>query len=170
MISKHAPQYFISRPLSLIIFNYQKSMLLLLFFLKRARPDSVDRALGLGQWQRKSRTILTLLAPLQRKQQQLHDKASCHNSSPSNTPNFPHNYCYLTSTTPTAHRQSSCSTGVLDNCYTTVWYYLHTYSKSHNESLWPPIWTGSERDWQNNHIFPVPRKHPLDRNVWYNSS
>jgi hypothetical protein len=40
--------YFISRPLSLTIFNYQKSILLLLFFLKRARPDSVDRAVGLG--------------------------------------------------------------------------------------------------------------------------
>jgi hypothetical protein len=38
-----------SRPLSLIIFNHQKSILLLLFFLKRARPNSVDRAVGLGQ-------------------------------------------------------------------------------------------------------------------------
>ncbi len=46
-ISKHAPQYFFSRPL--IIFNYQKSILLLLFLLKHAKPDSVDRAVGLGQ-------------------------------------------------------------------------------------------------------------------------
>ncbi len=51
MISKHAPQYFISRPLSLIIFNYQKSILLLLFFLKRARPDNIDRAVGLGHFE-----------------------------------------------------------------------------------------------------------------------
>jgi hypothetical protein len=51
MISKHAPQYFISRPLSLIVFNYQKSILLLLFFLKRARPDSVDRAVCLGHFE-----------------------------------------------------------------------------------------------------------------------
>ncbi len=46
---KHAPRYFISRPLSLIIINYQKSILLLLLFLKCVRPDSVDRAVGLGQ-------------------------------------------------------------------------------------------------------------------------
>jgi hypothetical protein len=51
MISKHALQYFISRPLSLIIFNYQKSIFLLLFFLKRARPDSVDRAVDLGHFE-----------------------------------------------------------------------------------------------------------------------
>jgi hypothetical protein len=42
-------QYFISRALSLIVFNYQKSILLLLFYLKCARPDSVDKAVGLGQ-------------------------------------------------------------------------------------------------------------------------
>jgi hypothetical protein len=46
-VSKHALQYFISRPLSLIIFNYQKSILLLFLFLKCARPDRVDRAVGL---------------------------------------------------------------------------------------------------------------------------
>jgi hypothetical protein len=48
---KHAPRYFISRPLSLIIFNYQKSILLFLFFLKRARPNSVDKAVGLGHFE-----------------------------------------------------------------------------------------------------------------------
>ncbi len=51
MISKHAPWYFISRPLSLIIFNHQKSILFLFFFLKRARPDSIDRAVGLGHFE-----------------------------------------------------------------------------------------------------------------------
>jgi hypothetical protein len=50
-ISKHAPRYFISRPLNLIIFNYQKSKLLLLFFLKRARPDNIDRAVPLGHFE-----------------------------------------------------------------------------------------------------------------------
>ncbi len=57
-ISKHAQQYFISRPLSLIIFNYQKSRLLLFFFLKRARPDSVDRAIGLGHFEFKLQRTL----------------------------------------------------------------------------------------------------------------
>ncbi len=60
-ISKHAPRYFISRPLSLIIFNYQKSILLLLFFLKRARLDSVDRAVGLGHFEFKLRKNPPLL-------------------------------------------------------------------------------------------------------------
>jgi hypothetical protein len=32
-------------------FNYQKSILLLLFFLKRARPDSVDWAIGPGHFE-----------------------------------------------------------------------------------------------------------------------
>jgi hypothetical protein len=52
---KNAPQYFISRPLSLIIFNYQKCILL--FFLRHARPDSVDRAVGLGHFEFKQEPL-----------------------------------------------------------------------------------------------------------------
>jgi hypothetical protein len=52
---------------------------------------------------------------------------------------------------------------LLDMYYTTVWYNLHTYSKSHNESLSPPVCTGTDRDQQSHHIFPVPRKQHLDR-------
>jgi hypothetical protein len=93
--------------------------------------------------QRMLRTISTLLSPRQREQWQLHGKTSCRKSSPSNMPNFPHKYIYLTSTTPTTqpktHRQSSCSKGVLDTYYTTVWYNLHAYSRSHNESLLVPL-------------------------------
>ncbi len=92
-----------------------------------------------------SRTILRLLGPRQREQRQLRDKISYRNSSPSNTPNFPHKYIYLTSTTPTTqpttHRQTSCIKGVLDIYYTTVWYNLHTYSKSPDESLLVPLFT-----------------------------
>jgi hypothetical protein len=58
---------------------------------------------------------LTLLCPWQRKQRQLHDKTSCPSSLPSNRPNSPHKYLYLTITTPTTQRQSSSGKGVLDN-------------------------------------------------------
>ncbi len=97
-------------------------------------------------------------------------QTSCCNSSPSNMPNFPHKHLYLTSTTPTNYRRFSCSKGVLEIYYNTVWYNLHTYSKSHNESLRPPVCTGTDRDGQSHHIFPVLRKQPLDRNEWYDSS
>ncbi len=85
--------------------------------------------------------------------------------SPSNIPNFPHRHLYLTSTTPITHRQSSCSKGVLDIYYTTVWYNLHTYSKLHNEPLRPPVRSGTDRDQWSHHIFPVPRKQP-SRQEW----
>ncbi len=42
--------YFVSR-LKSHFFNYQKSILLLLFFLKCARPNKVDRAVGLGHFE-----------------------------------------------------------------------------------------------------------------------
>jgi hypothetical protein len=97
----------------------------------------------LAPQQRMLRTILTLMGPRQREQLQLHDKSSCCNSSPCDTPNFSHKYIYLTSTMPTTqpttHMQSFCSKGVLDIYYTTVWYNLHTYSKSHDESLLVPL-------------------------------
>jgi hypothetical protein len=101
--------------------------------------ESNQHEIPLALGQRMSRTISTLLGPRQREQRRLHDKTSCHNLLPSNTPNFLHKYIYLTSTMPTTqpttHRQSSCSKGVLDINYTTLWYNLHVYSKSHNESL-----------------------------------
>jgi hypothetical protein len=108
--------------------------------------ESNGHEIPLALWQIKSRTISTLLGPRQRTQRQLHDKTSCRNLSPSNTPNFRHKYLYLTSTTPMTHRQSSCSKGELDMYDTTVWYNLHTYSKSHNESLRPPVCTGIDRN------------------------
>jgi hypothetical protein len=105
--------------------------------------ESSGHEIPLAPQQRTSRTILTLLGPRQREQRQLRDKTSCCNSSPSDTPNFPHKYIYLTCTTPTTqpttHRQTSCSKGVLDIYYTTVWYNLHTYSKSPNKSLLVPL-------------------------------
>jgi hypothetical protein len=118
----------------------------------------------LAPQQRMLRTTSTLLGPRQREQWGLHDKASCCNSSSSNAPNFPHKNLYLTSTTPTTHRQSSCSKGVLDIYCTTVWYNLHTYSKSHHESFRPHVCTGTDSDGQSHHIFPVLRKQPPDRN------
>ncbi len=105
--------------------------------------ESNGHEIPLALQQRMSRTILTLLGPRQREQWQLHDKISCCNSSPSNTPNLPHKYIYCTGTMPTTHptthRQTSCSKGVLDIYYTTVWYNLHTYSKSPDESLLVPL-------------------------------
>jgi hypothetical protein len=106
----------------------------------------------LAPQQRMLRTISTLLGPQQKELRQLRDKASCRNSSPINAPSFPHKYLYLTSTTPTTHRQSSCSKVVLDIYCTTVWHNLHTYSKSHHESLRPPVCTGTDRDQQSHHI------------------
>ena len=119
--------------------------------------ESNGHEVPLALRQRMPRTILTLLGPRQREQWQLSDKTSCCNSSPSDTPNFPHKYIYLTSTKPTTqpttHRQTSCSKGVLDIYCTTVWYNLHTYSKSHHESLRPPVCSGTDRDQQSHHIF-----------------
>jgi hypothetical protein len=105
--------------------------------------ESNGHEVPLAPRQRMSRTISTQLGPRQREQRQLRDKTSCHNSSPSDMPNLPHKYIYLTSTTPitqpTTHRQTSCSKGVLDIYYTTVWYNLHTYSKLPDESLLVPL-------------------------------
>ncbi len=134
------------------------------------KVENNGHEIPLALWQRKLRPISTLLGPRQRKQRRLHDKSSCRHSSTRNAPNFPPKYLYLTSTMPTTHRQTSCSKAVLDIYCTTVWYNQLTYCKLHNESLRPPVHTGTDRDWQSHHIFPVPRKQPLDRNVWYNSS
>ncbi len=41
---KHTPQYFISRAVSLIIFQLSVIHITSSFFLEHARPDNVDRA------------------------------------------------------------------------------------------------------------------------------
>ncbi len=127
--------------------------------------ESNGHEVPLAPRQRMSRTISTLLGPRQREQWWLRDKTSCCNSSPSNTPNFLHKYIYFTSTTPTTqlttHRQTSCSKGVLDTYYTTVWYNLHTYSKSPNESLLVPLFVLGQTwaDWATTFSCPGENTH-----------
>ncbi len=125
---------------------------------RHQKLESYGNEIPLAPRQRKLWPISTLLGPRQRKQRWLRDKTSCHHSSPSTTPDFCHKHLYLTSFIPTTHRQSSCSKGVLDIHYTTVWYNLHAYSMLHNEPLRPPVCTKADRDQQSHQIFIVLRK------------
>jgi hypothetical protein len=60
MVSNHTLGYFISRPLSLIISNYQRPILLLLF-VPHPRPNNIGRAIGL--WQPPTLTLPIPLLP-----------------------------------------------------------------------------------------------------------